>query len=30
MSGETMSGRMDDSPNGNGDFVEFSLIHDPD
>jgi hypothetical protein len=28
--GETMSGRIDDPPNGNGDFIDFSLTHDPD
>ena len=28
--GDTMSGRIDDPPNGNGDYVEFTLIHDPD
>ena len=28
--GDTMSGRIDDPPNGNGDFITFSLTLDPD
>ena len=29
LAGDTFSGRIDDPPDGNGDFIEFSLTHDP-